>query len=211
MMRWLLEHIQIVIAVAGVIAYWLNQRQREKQGLPADYDEDGIPENRPVSSEFDPSTMELDEAERTRRVMEELRRKRAERLGEAIPTPSPAVSQTQSMPPVVEDPLAQAMQDMARRFGLPADAQPERPASRVADEEVLLERQRELAEKMRLLDAERVITERRAASVAATQAVYHVEAGAHSYRDYTSALGDPVALRQAIVLNEILSRPVSLR
>ena len=47
-MNWVLDHLQIIIVVAGAIAYWINQRAREKAGQEADYDEDGIPENRPA-------------------------------------------------------------------------------------------------------------------------------------------------------------------
>jgi hypothetical protein len=45
-MKWVLEHLQLIIVIAGAIAYWINQRAREKAGQEADYDEDGVPENR---------------------------------------------------------------------------------------------------------------------------------------------------------------------
>ena len=82
-MRWVLENIQVVIVIAGAIAYWLNQRQRIKQGLPP-VDEDGqpIPQNRPKQASFEAT----DDAERTRRIQDEIRRKIAERRGEAGPS-----------------------------------------------------------------------------------------------------------------------------
>ena len=47
-MDLILDNLQLLLVIAGSFAYWLNQRRREKSGESADYDEDGIPENRPT-------------------------------------------------------------------------------------------------------------------------------------------------------------------
>ena len=70
-MDWILDHLQIVIAAAAAVAYWLNQR-REAQAE----------EDPPPGSNFEreePGAAE--EAERARRIREEIRRKIAERVG----------------------------------------------------------------------------------------------------------------------------------
>ncbi len=218
-MAWLLDHIQIIIVVASAIAYWLNQRHREKQGLPADYDEDGKPENRPAQTAYDPASMEAEEAERTRRLMEELRRKRAERSGEPLaplaseparlPKPPIVVAPArrfENPPPVFQDPLADMMKDIARRYS----QQPE-PAPTGIDQEMLA-RQRELEEKVRQLDAQKGAALKRASEIRKTAAL-RAEYVPHS--DLTGglvgSLRDPASLRKAILLSEILGKPLALR
>ena len=106
-MDWISEHLlQIIIALAAAIAAYLNNRKKEKGGEPADYDGDGIPDNRP--GQFDSQRMDLDEAERTRRVQEEIRRKIAERrAGGGQPVEPP--------PLVAPRPVAQPLPDVLRK------------------------------------------------------------------------------------------------
>jgi hypothetical protein len=215
-MSWLLEHIQLLIVVAGIIAYWLNQRHREKQGSPADYDEDGTPENRPTQAEFNPSTMDADEADRTKRVMEELRRKREQRSGAgaapAKPVPSTAPAQParsfDAPPPVFEDPMAQMMKQLAKRFAPEPESRPEE------DDSAVLERQRKLEAKIAALEEQKKATLRKAASISAqTQAETQTmgERAIPQLPDLLASLSDPLAIRRAIVLNEVLGKPVGLR
>ena len=112
-MRWFLEHIQVVIAVAGIIAWWLNQRRREKEGQSADYDGDGTPERNPTAEPYDD--------EQARRVREDIRRKIAERRGLATPAPAatepPPLAQApapreEAPPPVFQDPLQDMLKDI---------------------------------------------------------------------------------------------------
>jgi hypothetical protein len=94
---WILDNLQLILVVAGSIAVWLNNRQREKQGLPADYDEDGVPDNaqptaRPEVRELAPVSRDgtdPEQDERVRRIQEEIRRKIAERRGQGAPPPVP--------------------------------------------------------------------------------------------------------------------------
>jgi hypothetical protein len=216
-MDWLQDHLQIIIVVAGAIAYWLNQRRREKQGMPADYDGDGTPDTKPSPpAAYDPASMELEEAERTRRLMEEMRRKRAERSATpgvpnapAPQTPPIVISQPrrfETSPPVFQDPLAEMMKDLAKRYA----PQPE-PATAGVSQEVLA-RQRALEEKLRQLDAEKslalrkVAELRRAASLKPDTAPHgNVTTG------LVTSLHDPANLRKAILLSEILGKPIALR
>ena len=88
--EWVFDHLQLVLAVAAAFAWWLNQRRRERAGLPADYDEDGVPDTmrRTVGT---PPPVHTDEQERTRRIQEEIRRKIAQRRASTPAAPEPPV------------------------------------------------------------------------------------------------------------------------
>jgi hypothetical protein len=145
-MEWISEHLlQIIVALAAAIAAYLNNRKKEKSGEPADFDGDGIPDNRP--GQFEPAQMDMDEADRTRRIQEEIRRKIAERRGEAVP------------PLVAPRPIAQPIPEVIQRRFEHVDVPPPLPrkqpsaAAQAARDEEVLERQRALQEQMRLLEA----------------------------------------------------------
>lgn len=228
-MKWILEHLQLIILVGGAIAYWLNQRRREKEGLPADYDEDGVPENKPVRTDLDPSTMEADEAERTRRVQEEIRRKIAERRGQALPPPVPAAAESPQRlpiparrevapPPVFKDPVAEMLKELQRRLApeaVPAPAVPSRPEPEPIDRD-MLERQRSLEQRLRELESEKRTTQAKAAQLANPLSAESAAGRAASVAGQTGApwlaeLRNPAAARRAIVLKEVLGTPVGLR
>ena len=163
-MNWILEHLQLIIVVAGTIAYWINQRAREKAGQDADYDEDGKPEVRggparelkPLSQ--DGSDPEADE--RVRRIQEEIRRKIAERRGQPVPPP---------LAPPELSPFRPVFQEAPPPLARPAEAPsaPEREVTVSAyDDTAALERQRKLEEQMAQLE-ERRREARRAAQEAA--------------------------------------------
>ena len=223
-MRWILENIQVVIVIAGAIAYWLNQRQRAKQGLPP-VDEDGhpMPENRPKQASFE----ETADAERTRRIQEEIRRKIAERRSEsgppAAPLPPPVtisapVRREATPPPVFQDPVQEMMKEMQRRFvpvpDAPAPAAPPSESAQAAGERETLTRQRELEEKMQALEARQRTAQQRVAEIKATDAVAATSretAGQVAADRWLTELRDPQTARHAIVLREIIGPPVGLR
>src|SRR5689334_18992656 len=87
-MNWILEHLQLVIVVAGALAAWLNQRKKGGRT-----EEDG--EN--------PASTVTGEDDQTRRIQEEIRRKIAERRGQGTveaPAPSTPPAPEQWAPPV---------------------------------------------------------------------------------------------------------------
>src|SRR4051812_8043947 len=73
-MDWILDHFQILIGVAGVVAYWINQLRKNADARSA---EEGRQRNPLDASEED--------HERTRRIQEEIRRKIAERRAATVP------------------------------------------------------------------------------------------------------------------------------
>jgi hypothetical protein len=231
-MNWVLEHLQIIIVVAGAIAYWINQRGREKAGQEADYDEDGIPENRPAprmetqTRELSPanrSGTDIDQEERARRIREEIQRKIAERRGRA-PGAAPAPPAPPPMPRL--DPFRPVFQEEARpmpppiRRAEPAPTPPPMPAPAPQavnpyDDSAALDRQRRLAEQLEELEARRSEARRMASQTRGdgTAQVTTTSSGgvAVGSRSIAAELRDPRALRRAFVLREVLSAPVALR
>ncbi len=156
-MDWISEHLlQIIIAIAAAVAAYINNRNKEKNGEPADFDGDGTPDNRP--GQFEPSKMDMEEADRTRRIQEEIRRKIAERQAGQSPVP-PLVA-----PRPVAEPVPEVVQRRFEKTEEPAPPPLPRKLSAGAqadrDAEVL-ERQRALEEQMRLLEARRRSTNAR--------------------------------------------------
>ena len=223
-MRWILENIQVVIVIAGAIAYWLNQRQRIKQGLPP-VDEEGnpIPENRPKQASFE----ETADAERTRRIQEEIRRKIAERRSESgqmsAPQPPPLVipapvRREATPPPVFQDPVQEMMKEFQKRFApvpeAPAPAERPMESAQAAGERETLTRQRELEEKLQALEIQERAARQRVAEIKATDAAATTSresAGQAAADRWLTDLRDPQTARHAIVLREIIGTPVGLR
>jgi hypothetical protein len=216
-MRWLTENIQVLIAVAGVIAWWFNQRARAKRGEAADFDGDGNPEVQPGAPA---SPLDLEEAERTRRIQEEMRRRREQRAASpAMPTGAPQTPPARQAPPVMsapppvfQDPVAEAMKEFAKRFA-PVEVAPPPP---LVDQQAL-ERQRQLEERYRALEAEKRLLERRAAALAVTSKASVIAATEQAHTGYPrgaewlAELRNHSNARKAILVSEILAKPVGLR
>ncbi len=215
-MDWIFENLNIIIVVAGAIAYWLNQRAREKAGEEADYDGDGIPE-RPARRDLEPRTLdngESEQEERARRIREEIQRKIAERRGQPVPPPMPETAYAEREPVFREE--------MAP---FPPPLRPERVPPPLPTREVVsayvdteaLERQRRLSEQMEQLEAQRREARRLAAASVhgnTRPAAAGASAGggaALGSRRVAAELRDPRAVRRAIVMREVLGPPVALR
>lgn len=226
-MDWIWENFNVILLVAGSIAYWLNQRQREKNGEAADYDGDGIPENRvppPVVRELAPANrdgLDPEQEERVRRIQEEIRRKIAERRGQPAPPPLPSPEPEPFNPfrPVFSE---EPVRPHTSSVPPPMPAPPPIPVSPFEDEGAL-ERQRRLAEQMEELETRRrearrsaqALAETGAPTVTARNAARAAAAGAQvavvGIRSIGAELRNPKALRRAMVLREVLGAPVALR
>jgi hypothetical protein len=210
-MAWVFEHLQLILVIAGVIAYWINQRAREQAGEDADYDGDGTPERRAPTRDLTPVSrdgVDPEQAERVRRIQEEIRRKIAERRGELAPPPI----EPQEAPVFVEREEEVLVPQPPR---VPTVSAQERERAFAHDDSAALERQRKLAEQLEELEARRRETRRLAATTfpTARQAVAAsrepVAAGAR--RPVAAELRDPRAVRRVMVLREVLDAPVALR
>jgi hypothetical protein len=199
-MDLILDNLQLLLVIAGSIAYWLNQRKREKSGEPADYDEDGIPENRPTVA---PNADAMEEEVRTRRIQEEIRRKIQERRGGGAPVPAP--------PPLREEAPAYEMPSEPdwREQEAPRSA----PQPPPLDDGVLA-RQRALQEQLEALAERRAaLAASRSESPVAATAVAAAAVGTASPKSgaLLRDLRNPESVRRAIVLREVLGPPLALR
>ena len=134
------------------------------------------------------------EAERTRRIQEEIRRKIAERRSQAAP--AEVMRRAEPEP-----------ERMAEPENVPPEPLP------VDSTEAVLERQQQLADQMRALETARLLEQRKSAAVADT-ARHETERAAAVVAMRGALLADlrnrPTA-RRAMLLREILDRPVALR
>jgi hypothetical protein len=204
-MDWILDHLQIVIAIGAAIAYWLNARRNERAGRPADYDGDGRSDNAPGGGgAMRDHERSMEHAENTRRIQEEIRRKIAERQGgghQPGPILQPAGHAT-SMP---------AAQVRRREVELARQAAEARREEAQREATVVLERQRELASQLAVLQSRKDEAGRQAKAVwtQETRAATRTESpdGGDLLRELRSAR----SLRKAIILREVLGTPLGLR
>jgi len=187
---WILDHLQIVIAIAAAVAYWLNQARKGASGGEETDNTPTFPAPRAEESE---------EAERARRIREEIRRKIAERARNV-----PTRSLEPAPPPLFGD------DTMAPRpMAMPLAPDP-RPAPRNDwQAAAVLEQQRKLREQMEALEQAR-----RAESAAMAMPAMNLvpttvpnPVGLAMREDLKSKAG----LRRAIILREVLGPPVALR
>lgn len=189
-MDWVSDHLQLIIAVAGGIAWWLNQRKQAQDGS----------ESPPQEKSFEDPEL----AERTRRIREEIQRK-IEQRARGYPNEQPTIPREE---PVAPPPLIREVVVARQPEPLHSRAATSRlEAQRTAE---ILEQQAALAEQLRQAQ------EMKAAALRRTQFETEVaskeEAAAVAVR---SALGEdlrnPAALRRAFILREVLGPPLSLR
>jgi hypothetical protein len=208
-MNWILEHLQLVLALAGGFAFWLKQRAeaKAKKAMPAS----------PVRP-AQPATMaEADDADRARKIREEILRKIAERRGGAQPAAKTKAPEEKKLklPPLMApplrpvDPFGGPGRPFARREATGA-MEPPVTTVRAETEAAVLARQERLAQQLRDLENQRVLAQRRAT---ATSEAATVAEGvwARAAANVRAELREPRAVRHAIILREVLGPPVSLR
>lgn len=201
-MDWILDHLQIIIAIAGAIAYWLNARRKEKAGETADYDGDGNPDTLPQDGRsLREQTEPVQHDDNTKRVQDEIRRLIAERNRSEGRPVAPAPAEQPAPPPLRrrEPELAPYAAEIRRE-------EAERESAAV------LERQRGLADQFAALQARRAEATRAAKAVwaAAPEPVAAATAGGGDV-GLLRELRNARSLRKAIMLREVLGAPVGLR
>lgn len=180
-MDWILNHLQFVLAVAGALAYWLNERRKAGS-------EEAPPPHQ--SKTFDDPEL----AERTRKIREEIQRKIEQRArGYTQPQAEPPI-EPEAPPPVIREVV------VARSSGR-MDTQ--RQAEILEEQAALMERLRE-AEVMKAAAQKRLEFEAATADPAP-------ELRAQTRSTVVEDLRSPAALRRAFILREVLGPPVSLR
>jgi hypothetical protein len=203
-MDWIFDNLQIVIAVAGVIAYWLNARNKDKAGEQADYDGDGRPDNVPGGGrQMREHEQALEQAENTRRIQEEIRRKIAERNAGADESP-----RRTAMPPPMPTGTPPPMPHVRdRRHEQAVEA---RRAEAEHETALVMERQRALADQLAALNARKVEAARDAKAAWSTSSP-KAKRNADDDLSVAAQLRDAPSLRRAMVLREVLSTPVGMR
>jgi uncharacterized protein HemX len=184
-MDWLLQHLQLLIAGAGGIAWWLNQRRQSREKLAT--------RQKKEERRNDP-----DFTERTRRIREEIQRKIGERTrGEASST-STGQKQRKPIPSLAAPQLSKTESPPLLRTGMTPD-EAERSTEMLAKQAALAEQLRQAVEiKTAALRQLRSGNEISPASKPVRAAV-------------VADLRDVAALRRAFVLREIIGPPVALR
>ena len=189
-MDWALKHLQLIIAIAGAVAWWLNQRRQAKM----------TGEEPRKEATFDDPEL----AERTRRIREEIQRKIEQRArGYVNEQPTLPHNEPAEPPPVLREVV------MAR----PPEPPPLSRAVAAKQEEQrtagILEQQAALVEQLRKIAEAKAAAMSRAQFESPISSVGQAAAVARSA--LADDLRDPDSLRRAFILREILGPPVALR
>jgi hypothetical protein len=191
----------IIAAIIGV-GYWLNARRKESERTAANRSGGGTPGALPGGGRaMREGQQAMEQAEATRRIQEEIRRKIAERAGNAG-----GARTVQSLPTPPPMPARRRESELAREV---------RREETERDAAAVLERQRALMDQLAALKA------RKAAEGVETKAVWNVDTTAATPVRTSARVGEEVSLlaelrnarslRKAIVLREVLGTPVGLR
>ncbi len=208
-MHWILDNLQLLIFIAGAVAWWLNQRMREKAGERADYDADGTPEARPRGG-FEDAEL----AERTRRIREEIGRKIAERRRAGGGYAEPARTAPASLQPPVREaappriPLAPEpppVREVVVRASRQESVMSARRSAEILEQQAAMAGQLQQAVEMKAAAQRRMAYEARVATDGGTAA--RTAARGSLLHD----LNEAGSLRRAFVLREVLGPPVGLR
>lgn len=189
-MKWAAEHLQLIIAIAGAVAWWLNQRKGVKM------DEEGNPQP-PADKTFEDPEL----AERTRHIREEIQRKIEQRAkGYSAEPPKPMQPEPMILPPILREIFVEPPQTAP-----PAATRQE--AQRAAE---VLAQQKALMEKLAEAKLMKAAAQKRMEFESAT-ADHTAEARTETRATVLDDLRAPAALRRAFILREVLGPPVALR
>jgi hypothetical protein len=181
-MDWILNHLQFVLAAAGALAYWLNERRKAGQ-------EEAPPPH--VSKTFEDPEL----AERTRKIREEIQRKIDQRARGYVQPRVPASSTAPESPPPVIREVATARS--SHRFDVQRQAE-------------ILEEQAAMMEKLREAEVMKAAAQKRVEFETATaDPTPQIRAQVRS--TVVDDLRSPAALRRAFILREIIGPPAALR
>jgi len=183
-MDWLLDHLQVLFVIAIAIAAILQKFKQSGRGKTAGEAPAGDPQ----------------EAERTRRIQEEIRRRIMERRG-LMPAPPPAPDSVEAAPEFLEPP---PMFEEVR----PVMVEP--PPMQAMDATAAPGYSRELERQQQILQRLREMETARQAYAGIAPATVEAPVSAPANR-LPANLRTPTGLRRAVVLREILGPPVGMR
>lgn len=206
--------MQLVIVIASAFAWWLNQRR------------EGGEEEKPPESTLEKNREHYEELRRRKKIQDDIRRKIAERRGEALP-PDSAPSQSarrdrpspQSTQPV--EPAEPEIPPFLRELmGIPEPepvraAPPEPPP--IPKISPVSDRHSRMEAELRELEIKRKEAEEMAANVRQSTSAKRrrtrsaKQSEEMSDRAWLATLRNPQSARRAIVLREILGKPKALK
>ena len=211
MLKWILEHIGIVVVAVVFLTQIIRALLQSKKSASKDV-------AKPNS---------LEEERRVREVQEQNRRQIAARRGVTETAEPPVVAsppelrppqprpQTTQMPEPFGGPLGRMLEELQRRAEQ-QHAPPPRPAPPMLarSHRAELERQEQLADELAAAEEARRVVQRRAAHLAAdkgAEAQSEPKLRTAARDDVLKDLHDVGSLRRAFVLREVLGTPVGLR
>lgn len=202
-MEWIADHFQLVVFLVIIIAYALKAMRARSESDQGGEDQ---PTRRTLPGEQDAA-----EAERTRQIQEEIRRRiLARQRGESLPPP-PAPEVMEEAPPPIPPPIPTPQVLREPEYDPYAQEAAER-AARAEHEAAMLEAQRAMEEQLRQVRHAREMAlagvPRLPASSVSKVSTRRASALQRSIRDDLAGRG---SLRRAIILREILGEPVALR
>ncbi|MCF3651261.1 hypothetical protein [Synoicihabitans lomoniglobus] len=204
-MSWITENFQIIFVVGSMIAWWLKQRADEKEEPPEYGDRPG---REPIDNQ------QSDAARQVRERMRKLREQRSEQQSRPATTERPARAErpapsTADIPPVLRELMGIPDPEPEPEPAPPPPPLPVQPAvnpqDRMAAQLEELEAQRKKAEAT-ARQARSRITRSQVRKSPRRHAV-----GEMSELEFLEVLRDPTSARRAIVLREVLDKPVALR
>ncbi len=202
-MDWIFDNIIIIAIVGSVIAQWLKSKKE-------DGEEPG-PQDRPGRKKID-----VEQLERNRRLREEIRRKREERQqGNQAPVPHQSPRTLEDLERDIAPQLPPVLREM---MGIPDGPEPVRAPQPppVPDPNPVFDRQQRMREEMEELEKKK----REAQAMAKKAGVDGLQQSRRrraarpeemSERDFLATLRNPRQARRAVVLREVLGKPLALR
>lgn len=188
-MDWIFNHPQVLILLGAAVVYWINQWKKAREE-----EKEAQTRAQTVKPAASLSPVQTAEAERVRRIQAEIRRKIQERASGRPPALPPEPAPALLKP---EDLVAELEQEDSTEPEEGVDAG-------------VLQRQQELAAKMRELEEVRRQAGQRRAERFAEATTASLEETA-SRGSLLADLRDTDSVRRAIVLREVLGTPVGLR
>lgn len=188
-MDWALDHLQMLFVIAVAVVAILQKFKRA----------------RPGTADAGPAAEDAEQAERTRRIQEEIRRRIMERRGLA-PGPAPGSAAGEEPLPF---PAAPPMIEEVRPFLVSPPPEQVMAAPTVTDQALELERQQQMLGQLRELEAARPGPTQDAPASTAGAVSSAAETGRANR--LLAELRQPAGLRRAVLLREILGPPVGLR
>ncbi len=188
-MDWVLDHLQVLFVIAVAVVAVLQKLKQARFGEAAG----------------GPPAVDPAQAERTRRIQEEIRRRIMERRG-LSPTPRPEPEAEEEPPALpVPPPLIAAMQPVM--VSPPLEQAMKAPAQEAVSES---SRQQQIVQQFREAQAA-LAAGRDSSPLSGAEPAMPASGGSRRASPLLAELRSPAGFRRAVVLREILGPPVGLR